>query len=83
MTKMTPAYRQYLLKEKGVTQKQIAIELGVVEMCVSKEIHDLPHSHRVRCAIAEKIGLPVGVVFPDYYNRPPKRTTSKVASATV
>lgn len=78
---MTPAYRQYLLKEKGVTQKAIALELGVVEMCVSKEIHDLTHSHCVRCAIAEKIGLPVDVVFPDYYNRPPQRTTSKVAAA--
>lgn len=41
---MTPAYRQYLLKEKGVTQKAIALELGVVEMCVSKEIHNLPHT---------------------------------------
>jgi len=83
--KMTPAYRKYLLELKGVTQKQIASELDppVVPMCVSKEISDKYHSHRVRCAIAEKIGLPVDQVFPDYYKNPPKRRTSKLATATV
>jgi len=80
---MTPAYRQFLLKSKGITQKQIAVELDVVDMCVSKEIHDKPHSHRVRCAIAEKIGLPVDRVFPNYYKNPPKRRTSKLATAAL
>ncbi|MBU0768675.1 MAG: hypothetical protein KJ687_06265 [Proteobacteria bacterium] len=78
---MTPAYRQYLLKERGVTQKAIVLELGVAEMSVPKEINDGYDSHRIRCAIAEKIGLPVDVVFTDYYNHPPQRKTSKFAVA--
>jgi len=81
--KMSPAYRQFLLKSKGITQKQIAVELDVVDMCVSKEINDKYHSHRVRCGIAEKIGLPVDQVFPEYYKNPPKRRTSKLATVTV
>jgi len=81
--RMTPAYRQCLLKEKGVTQKQIARELNVCEMSISKEINGDHHSHRIRCTIAKKIGLSVGAVFPGYYNQPPQRTTSKVATATV
>jgi transcriptional regulator with XRE-family HTH domain len=81
--RMTPAYRQCLLKEKGVTQKQIAEELDVCEMSISKEINGDHHSHRVRCAIAEKIGMPVNEVFPDYYKNPPKRRTSKLATAAV
>ena len=82
-TKMTPAFRQFLLKKKGITQKQIAQELEISEMSVSKEINDEPRSHRTRCAIAEKIGLPVDEVFPDYYNRPPQRKTSKISTAKV
>ena len=80
---MTPAYRQCLLKEKGFTQKQVADALGVVPMCVSKEINDQYYSHRVRCGIAEKIGLPVDEVFPNYYKNPPKRRTSKLATAAI
>ena len=79
--KMTPAYRQYLLKEKQVTQKQIAQELDVSEMAVSYEINDIQKSHRIRQAIAKKIGLPVTKVFPEYYSQPPQRSTSKVAEA--
>jgi len=82
-TQMTPAYRQYLLKSKGITQKQIAQELGISQMNVSKEMNDDPRSHRTRCYIAKKLGLPVDQVFPGYYGRPPRRTTSKVATETV
>lgn len=78
--KMTPAYRQYLLKEKKVTQKQIAQELDVSEMAVSYEMNDIHKSHRIRCAIAFKLGLPVAKVFPEYYGQPPLRSTSKVAA---
>lgn len=80
---MTPEYRQYLLKKKGVTQKQIAQDLGISQMSVSKDMHDDPRSHRTRCYIAKKLGMPVDQVFPDYYSRPPRRTTSKRATTAV
>ena len=78
---MTPAYRQMLLKEKGITQKQIANEEGVSEMSISKEMNDGNVSDRLRRAIAKKLGLPVAKVFPAYYNSPPARSTSKVVAA--
>jgi len=82
-TKMTPEYRQYLLKKKGITQGQIAQELGISQMSVSKDMNDDPRSHRTRCHIAKKLGLPVDQVFPDYYGRPPRRKTSKRATSAV
>lgn len=81
--KMTPAYRQYLLKDRGITQKQIALELGISEMSVSDEVNGKARSHRIRCKIAEIVGMPVDTVFPDYYGRPPQRTTSKTANQTL
>jgi len=78
--KITPAYRQCLLKEKGYTQKRVALELDVSEMSVSDEVNDKARSHRIRCKIAEIVGMPVAEVFPDYYGRPPQRKTSKTAN---
>lgn len=69
ITKITPADRQDLLKKRGVTQKQIAIEIGVAEMSISREIHFGVFSNRIRCAIAKKIGLPVEQAFPEYYSK--------------
>jgi transcriptional regulator with XRE-family HTH domain len=77
---MTPANRQKLLKKAGVTQKAIAIELGISEMSVSREMQYGIFSHRTRCKIAEKIDLPVDRVFPEYYSQPPQRSTSKAAN---
>jgi len=81
-TQMTPAFRQYLLKLRGITQKQIAQELGVSQMSVSSEINGTLRSHKVRCAIAEKIGISVNDVFPEYYSKPPARSTSKTDEAS-
>lgn len=77
---MTPTKIQEALKEKKITQKAIAGELGVAEMTVSKVIHRITVSNRIMKAIALKIGMPYVRVFPEYYLQPPKRSTSKVAS---
>ena len=64
---MHPADRQAALKKRGITQAQIAQELGVSEMVVSKEINDWPTSERVRVAIADALGRDKREVFPKYY----------------
>jgi len=58
---MHPADIQAALKKKGITQKQIAEELGVSQFHVSEVINDAEtrRSQRVMRAVAEKIGLPV------------------------
>lgn len=79
---MTPDIRRDILKKKGITQKSIAIEEGVSEMSVSREINDGYTSHRLRCAIAKAMGMSLKKAFPEYYNRPPQRSTSKTATMT-
>lgn len=77
---MTPSNIQEALKEKKITQKDVAKELGVAEMTVSKVIHRIIVSDRIMKAIAAKIGLRHVQVFPEYYLQPPKRSTSKVTT---
>lgn len=77
---MTPAKIQYLIKEAGLTQKAIAREIGVSETTVSDIVLKQRISDRVMRAIAERIGQPVQKVFPEYYLKPPRRTTSKVTA---
>ncbi len=76
---MTPNKIQEALRKNDITQKQIASELSVAEMTVSKVIHRIIVSDRVMKAIASKIGRDHRQVFPEYYLQPPKRSTSKVA----
>lgn len=76
---MTPNRIQYELKERGVTQRAIALKLGVSEMTVSDVVRKKSISDHVMRAIADAIGRPVQAIFPEYYNHPPKRRTSKVA----
>ena len=65
---MHPAKIQMELKLRGITQKDIAKKLGVVAMCVSREVNGQHCSERVRRAIAEAIGVDdPKAVFPDYY----------------
>lgn len=78
--KMTPDLRRDILKKYGITQKSIAIEQGVSEMSVSREINDVYTSHKIRCAIAKAMKMPLKQVFPKYYCRPPQRSTSKTAN---
>lgn len=76
---MTPLKIQYELKKRGITQRSLAAELGITEMPVSKVINKLIVSDRVMRAVSAKIGKDHRIVFPEYYLRPAKRSTSKVA----
>lgn len=73
---MDPIDIQYELKKRHITQKQIADELGVSPMAVSKEIAGHNISERIRHAISRSIGKSPQDVFPGYYcsrNRRPIR----------
>jgi transcriptional regulator with XRE-family HTH domain len=76
---MTPLKRQYALKKRGITQTKIARDLGVSNMSVSDVIHGRLVSDRIMRAVAEAIGEDVRIVFSEYYLKPPRRKTSKVA----
>ena len=78
---MTPLDRQYALKKKGVTQHQIAADLGVSDVAVSDVILNQRISDRIMRGVAKAMGEDVRLVFPEYYLRPPKRKTSKVSQA--
>lgn len=78
---MTPNRIQYELKEHGLTQRAIAQQLGVSEMHVSDIVRKRRISDRVMRVVADAIGKPIHVVFPEYYNCPPKRRTSKACPA--
>ncbi len=75
----SPATIQYLLKERGITQAQIARQCGVHPMTVSKVVNRLTVSDRIMRAIATAIGVDHHIVFADYYTQPPKRGRRKVA----
>ena len=70
---MTPARIQYELKIRGITQKAIAQEMGIAEMCVSHEVNGIPISERIRQAIARKIERDPQEAFPEYYFRPKRQ----------
>jgi lambda repressor-like predicted transcriptional regulator len=74
---MHPADIQAALKKKGITQLAIAREIAVTPTSVSDTINKKRISDRVMKVIAEKIGRDIRRVFPEYYNQPPKRKTSK------
>jgi len=64
---MHPADIQARLKKRGITQKEIAQELGVTEMAVSKVINKSSVSDRIMKAVARAIGEDYRAVFPEYY----------------
>jgi len=59
----TPAKIQYLLKEAGVTQKQIADEQGVSAMAISLVVNQRAVSHRLMKAVAQHINADHRDVF--------------------
>lgn len=69
---MHPADIQSELKKAGVTQAEIAEELGVSPFHVSAVIHGRA-SDRVMRNISEKIGRNRHEVFPFYYFRRHRR----------
>ncbi len=78
---MTPLERQFALKRQGTNQRKIADKLGVADVSVSDVITGKRVSDRIMRAIAAELGEDVRLVFPEYYLRPPKRSTSKVPHA--
>ena len=77
----TPARIQYLLKEAGVTQRQIAEELGVSEMSVSDVVNFRMVSKRLMSDVARRIGADPRAVFAWYFSqdrpRRPRRASIK------
>jgi len=78
---MTPLERQFALKKRGITQKQVAEAIGVSPISVSDVIRGQRVSDRIMRGIAAAIGKDVRQVFPQYYLRPPLRSTSKADRA--
>lgn len=77
---MTPAKIQYELKKRKITQESIADQEGVHPVSISTVINRVSgRSDRLMKAIAKAIGKDHREVFPEYYFRKPKRSTSKVA----
>ena len=66
-TGMHPADIQNLLKKRGITQKQIADELGIEAINVSRIVHKLADSERVRQAVCRAIDRDPKEVFAEYY----------------
>ena len=74
---MNPLKIQYELKKKGISQKALAKKLGVSDMTVSNVVRKKVVSDRIMRAISTAIGKDHRVVYPEYYNKPPARSTSK------
>ena len=66
---MTPLEIQFELKKKEITQKEIALDLGVSEMGVSLVINKISISDRIMKAISRAIKMDHRAVFPEYYFR--------------
>jgi len=59
---------QAMLKRKGITQKELARQIGVSEMVVSKVIRFHLVSERVFQGVADAIGMDRRQVFAWYYS---------------
>ena len=68
------------LLRRGITQVEIAAELGVAQGTVSRVISKKDVSDRIMRVVAEKIGKQPEEVFPEYYLRPPKRSWERKAA---
>jgi len=79
VTEYSPAKIQYLLKEAGLTQKQIARELGVSEMSVSDVINFRMVSRRIMREISKRINADHKDVFSWYFDQDRPQRPSKKA----
>ena len=77
---MNPIKIREELKKHKLTQKEIARQIGVSEMSVSKVINGQMVSDRVMRAVARAINWDHRAVFPEYYFEPARRSTSKIAA---
>jgi len=76
---MTPLEIQFELKKRKIKQKEIAREIGVCEMAVSKTVNRQMISDRIMRTVAEAIDMDRRAVFPEYYFGPKHRSSSKTA----
>ena len=74
---MTPEQIQKALKKRKITQKSIARNAKRSEMLVSLVINRKSTSNPIMTAVAQALGKPKEMVFPDYYLEPRLRGTSK------
>jgi len=69
---------QAALKKKGLSQRQVATDLGVSPITVSNIVRKDRVSAKIMRYIAELINKDPREVFPEYFLKPPKRSHSKV-----
>lgn len=79
---MHPADIKAALEKAEVTQAQIAFEMDppVSPTAVSLVIRKKSVSDRVMKAVSAKIGKKPWEIFPEYYLKKPKRSTSKTTA---
>lgn len=80
---MHPADIQSLLKKAGITQRQIAEELGVTTFHVSEVVNKHRVSTRIMAHIATRIGKPLDRVFPEYFRPKGSRVTVRSSRSAV
>ncbi|MDI3259674.1 MAG: helix-turn-helix transcriptional regulator [Sinobacteraceae bacterium] len=70
---MTPTRIVSTLQRLGLTQQQIADEIGVDSRTVWMVIHGRGSSRRVAEHISSLLGIPVGTLWPGRYERPRRK----------
>lgn len=75
----TPAKIQWLLKEAGITQKQIAQEQECSEMAISLVINFHSVSNRLMKAVAKHIGVDYRDVFAWHFKHENRGKNSRAA----
>lgn len=77
---MHPADIQAALKKRDITQKELAAELGVSEMQISRVVNKGGPSERIMRAISRAINKDPHAVFPEYFFRTRRRKKPNVAN---
>jgi putative transcriptional regulator len=67
---MHPADIAAALKRRGLSQSDVARELQISRPSVGDIIHGRGRSARVERVIADKLGLPLYVIWPQHYKAP-------------
>lgn len=75
----TPAKIQWLLKEAGITQKQIAQEQECSEMAISLVVNHRSVSRRLMKAVAKHIGADYRDVFAWHFKHKDKGKNRRAA----
>ncbi len=67
---MHPADIASALKKSGRTKVSLARELGIGQVAVGEVINGKARSARIETTISDKLGLPLHVLWPQYYSAP-------------